>query len=247
MSTTTYYSLYMQLCHVTEEVLKKQLRQFVTRNPEKQEFPVLDFVLEEITIPDEVFNWITNAHSCHPHVLSSVITKKKHLDWVVQETLQSLKERDYEVLSIKEFGDLLDNMSYTPSAYEQYYLCKLLSDSNYEDVDKPHPVENITKRYKDIVSHIDESICKIAYLADCVSLERLIDIIQQHDIKFVFDVENKMRHYTVLKWIKKNIAKGNIGDETLGWTSGPCSVKWPSTKFEDYVACLKILCDLSKT
>ncbi|CAH2014996.1 unnamed protein product [Acanthoscelides obtectus] len=106
MSTTTYYSLYMQLCHVTEEVLKNQLRQFVTRNPEKREFPVLDFVLEKITIPDEVFNWITNAHSCHPHVLSSVITKKKHLDWVVQETLQSLKERDYEVLSIKEFGDL---------------------------------------------------------------------------------------------------------------------------------------------
>ncbi|CAH1982210.1 unnamed protein product [Acanthoscelides obtectus] len=91
MSTKTYYSLFMQLCHVTEEVLKKQLRQFVSQNPEKREFPVLSFVLEEMTVPDEVFNWIANADSCHPDVLSSVITRKKHLDWVVQEMLQSLK------------------------------------------------------------------------------------------------------------------------------------------------------------
>ncbi|CAH2014171.1 unnamed protein product [Acanthoscelides obtectus] len=119
-------------------------------------------------------------------VLSSVIARKKHLDWVVQETLQSLKDRGCEVLSIKEFGDLLANMH-----------CKSLSDSNYEDVDKLHPVQNITKRYNCIlytVSHIDETICKIAYLADCASLKSLIDVIQQHDIKFVFDIENKIRH-----------------------------------------------------
>ncbi|CAH1997893.1 unnamed protein product [Acanthoscelides obtectus] len=93
MSTKTNYSLFMQLCHVTEEVLKKQLRQFVSQNPEKREFPVLSFVLEEITVPDEVFNWILNADSCYPDVLSSAITSKKHLDWVVQETLQSVKDR----------------------------------------------------------------------------------------------------------------------------------------------------------
>ncbi|CAH2019730.1 unnamed protein product [Acanthoscelides obtectus] len=51
MSTKTYYSLFMQLCHVTEEVLKKQLRQFVSQNPEKREFPVLSFVLVEIIVP----------------------------------------------------------------------------------------------------------------------------------------------------------------------------------------------------
>ncbi|CAH1997992.1 unnamed protein product [Acanthoscelides obtectus] len=247
MSTKTYYSLFMQLCHVTEEVLKKQFRQFVSQNPEKREFPVLSFVLEEITVPDEVFNWIANADSCHPDVLSSVITRKKHLDWVVQETLPSLKDTGCEVLSIKEFGDLLADMHCTPSAYEQYNLCKLFSDSNYEDVDQPHPVENITKRYKDTVSHIDETTCKIAYLADCASLKSLIDVIQQHDIKFVFHIENKIRHYTVFKWLKKNVAKGNIGDKSLGWSSGPCGVKWPSTKFEDYVACLSVfLCCMTE-
>ncbi|CAH2020880.1 unnamed protein product [Acanthoscelides obtectus] len=60
--------------------------------------------------------------SYYPDVLSSVITRKKYLDWVVQETLQSLKDTGCEVLSIKEFGDLLTNMHSTPSAYEQYYF-----------------------------------------------------------------------------------------------------------------------------
>ncbi|CAH2019726.1 unnamed protein product [Acanthoscelides obtectus] len=136
----------MQLCHVTEEVLKKHLRQFVSQNPEKREFPVLSFVLVEIIVPTKYSTGLQMQIVTTPDVLSSVITRKKYLDWVVQETLQSLKDTGCEVLSIKEFGDLLTNMHSTPSAYEQYYFCKLLSDSNYEDVDKPHPVENITKR-----------------------------------------------------------------------------------------------------
>ncbi|CAH2019380.1 unnamed protein product [Acanthoscelides obtectus] len=121
MSTKTYYSLFMQLCHVTEEVLKKHPTVCVSKS-RKTRISSAEFCTGGNYSTDEVFNWIANADSCHPDVLSSVITRKKYLDWVVQETLQSLKDTGCEVLSIKEFGDLLTNMHSTPSAYEQYYF-----------------------------------------------------------------------------------------------------------------------------
>ncbi|KAF5275281.1 hypothetical protein FQR65_LT16763 [Abscondita terminalis] len=112
----------------------------------------------------------------------------------------------------------------------------------YSEYHKNYPTEKTLENFQSTDSWIDELICELARLADTKFLKNIFGLLNEENISFKFKPTHNLRLDEILTWLNQNISKGrsNRGSQ-LGWQSGPCSARWPSTNLIDYENTLSML------
>ncbi|KAF5276395.1 hypothetical protein FQR65_LT16343 [Abscondita terminalis] len=142
---------------------------------------------------------------------------------------------------VKTIKLTLDN-NLKHSISNKLYIMKLLAGMKYSEYHKNYPTEKMLENFQSTDSWIDELICELAGLADTKFLKNIFGLLNEENIFFKFKPTHNPRYDEILTWLNQNISKGrsNRGSQ-LGWQSGPCSARWPSTNLIDYENTLSML------
>jgi hypothetical protein len=207
---------------------------------------LLSFLIrkQNFIIPDKIFSWIAAAgENVSLSDMCLVVDKKKRLERYVNTIISICQTEHFDWLSLRKLDEILIEHNLDRNTSSRIYILKLLSNFNIKGASyKQYPVENIAMHYKKLESCIDELICEAAYLANYKVLKNFIAVMGLKFMTYKFQPSLNSSHSNILNWIKKNILKGEKEPEALlGWTCGPDSARWPSTKLDDYKQTLSLL------
>ena len=207
---------------------------------------LLSFLIrkQNFIIPDKIFSWIAAAgENVSLSDMCLVVDKKKRLERYVNTIISICQTEHFDWLSLRKLDEILIEHNLDCNTSSRIYILKLLSNFNIKGASyKQYPVENIAMHYKKLESCIDELICEAAYLANYKVLKNFIAVMGLKFMTYKFQPSLNSSHSNILNWIKNNILKGEKEPEALlGWTCGPDSARWPSTKLDDYKQTLSLL------
>jgi hypothetical protein len=204
---------------------------------------------EDFIIPSEIFlkmsHYIKNANV---EIFVKLLQKRKFLDKYVHTFVDICRKENVSLLSYSKLYALLTAHGLEKNVSHIYYLLDLLSNHNLQNIcTKEFPVLNILQNHQTVVSCIDQFVCNVSYIADYKKLQiAILSLKLNKDVLYRFKPHENVKHSQILHWVKEIISKGNSDpDAQLGWTCGPDSARWPSTKLQDYKETLTLLTLLS--
>ena len=237
---STVHSLFSDLASATDAVFIKHLKNILKRKCSDADFQVLIFLVNNIVIPDDIFEYIANCCFVRKDSLSYIIQRRLMFDEKIVQLVNLLEDLQIELMELTEVDNIMHDNGFQISECEKNYVMSLLCEGNKTKCDQ-FSIKNIQKNYKTTQSLLQNATCTIIQLADAKMLKTFMECMQSQGIIFCFNSKESSQHKRLYEWLKENIIRGLTTNDRLGWQSGPDSGKWPSTSLRDYV---QTLCQL---